>query len=106
MVKKDLFKKTTSIVLNAILGFIVFSNVCSASAPRRGLNRLQRQTSTTIVQLPNLKQTNTQPNNTQPNNISPDKNDNYDEHIPEEKAAKEEQREEEDFQRMIEEILK
>lgn len=101
MVKKDLFKKTTPIVLNAILGFIVFSNVCSASAPRRDLNRLQRQTFTTIVQLPSLKQT-----NTQPNNISPDKNDNYDEYIPEEKAVKEEQREEEDFRQMIEEILK
>ncbi len=102
MVKKDLFKKTTSIVLNAILGFIVFSNVCSASAPRRGLNRLQRQTSTTIVQLPSLEQT-----NTQPNDISSNKKDNDGEYIPDEEALKkEEQREEEDFRQMIEEILK
>lgn len=106
MVKKDLFKKAISMVLSVILGFAVFSNVCSASAPRRGLNGLQRQDSVTIVPQPSSEQANDQMNNTQPNNSSSNKKSNDGEYIPNEKSIKEEQKEEEDFQRMIEDILK
>lgn len=42
MIKNDLLKKAVAMVLSVISGFAVFSNVCSASAPRRGLNGLQR----------------------------------------------------------------
>lgn len=103
MVKKDLFKKAISMVLTAVLGFALFSNVCSASVSRRGLIR---QDSVTIVPQPSSEQANDQMNNTQPNNSSSNKKSNDGEYIPNEKSIKEEQKEEEDFQRMIEDILK
>lgn len=86
MVKKDLFKKAISMVLTAVLGCALFSNVCSASVLRRGFIR---QDSTTIVHLPSLKKANNQPNNTQQKNISSEDSDG--EYLPDPQKEIEEQ---------------
>lgn len=106
MLRKDLFKKAVSMILTAGLGFALFPNVCSASVSRRGLNRgLIRQNSVTIAPKPSSEQDNDQPNNTQQNNSSSNKTDNDGENLLNDNPVKEEQTEE-DFQRMIEDILK